>query len=325
MADAGGGGLGNALGGVGGLLAYLLSTGGESEYKQAVQVWQKIQDPNFDWTKLSAPELKVAAVLDPQTYNAVVPPEMKQVADSPDVRAAQGQALQGWQTIAKEGLPLQDRLAAEQAQGSVREAHRQAVESSLRDLQERGQTGGGQEIAMRLGAAQQAANLAGQQGKDLASQAIQNRLAALNQVSQQGSALRGQDIALSQAQANTYNQFHQWLSDLQTQAAKDAAQSRMQAAAYNTQNKQQIANANPMLQYQTQQENLNRYNQLQQQQFGNQVTKAAGTTGAMTALGSEQDRQRQALINAASAAGQGIGGALGPGGLVGPGGLTALL
>jgi hypothetical protein len=281
--------------------------GGMGEYKKVVDLWNAIQQPNFDPSKLSAPELKMVAQMAPEVYDAKVPAELKTAQDSPEMRQQLGNSVAAYNDIAQNGMPVEQRLAAQEAQDATRQAYRQGIEASMQDLRSRGMAGSGAETALRLGAGQQAANMGAQQSSDLTRQAIAERLQALKSGSDLAAQTRGQDVALSQSQADDYNAFHRFVSEMDTQAARDAAASRAQAQQYNVGTQQNLANQNSLNKYQVAEGNLNRWNQLQQQQYGNQLEKVQGQSNAYNTLGFAKDAEKVGKIKAAAGIGQGVG------------------
>lgn len=298
---------GSILGGLGGLGTSLFVKGGEAEYERALRVIEAVKDPEFDYSQIAPQDLALVAKYSPETYQAVVPDEVKTAQDSPEMRAALSQGMQQYKQIAQEGLPEADRLAAMGAGDSMRQAHRQALESSLRDLRERGRAGGGAEIAMRAAAGQQAANLARDQGRDLAGMAIGNRMAGLEGYTNLAGQTRGQDIGLSQSVADDYNTFARYVSSLQTNAARDAALSRQAAGNANVQAAQNTANYNTMNRQQTAEGNLNRKNNLINTLANFRMGKAQAAAGQRNRVGMSKDAEKAALVDNTMAIGQGLG------------------
>src|SRR5689334_18553542 len=111
-------GLGGAIGGIA-ILAGAGGKGGLDEYKKAAAVWEKLKTTNFDFSTLQFPELQLVAEMMPDIYEAIVPAEVKQAADSPEMRAAQQRGLAHLEAAAVEGLPLTERVAAQDAGRSM--------------------------------------------------------------------------------------------------------------------------------------------------------------------------------------------------------------
>lgn len=304
-----GGGIGSLVGG-GLLLAGAAGEGGEKYYKQALELWEKLQEPNFDFRELSAPELKMLAEMTAQTYEGETAAPVTQVEGSPEMRESQMRALAQMEEMAREGLPLEDRLAAEGAQRQVMEGARAPGQSLARELRARGRTGG-TEAVLRSAQNQQSSNLARDLGSDLQRQALQRRLMAAEQSGSFAGATRGQDIMLSQSRADVANRYNEFLSGLRTQAARDAAGARERAQGYNVGTTQRIGDTNVMNRYGTQLSNLQRTNQLEQAKFGASLQKTQGLAGAYTGFGqyedAERDRRAQAIQQMATGAGSAAG------------------
>ena len=311
------GGLGGAVGGIIGLAT--MGKGGKDELKEAIQLWRDVQTPGYDMRSLSPPQLRILAEYFPETYEAQVPQEVKLAQEEgPEGRQAQAGAVQYLRGVQEEGLPLAERLAAQEAQGRVAQEARSQDEAVMQNLAARGRLGGGTEAALRAGRGQTAANLARGMGSDLASQAVQNRYRAALDAGQAGGQLRAQDLEKARSNADAVNRFNELTAQMRTQAARDAMEQRAQAQAYNVGTRQRVGEENELARYGTQLENLNRQNQLRGQGFQDTVTKTTGLTGALGGLSQAKYAEQEARLRNAQQIGQGIGGAAGgAGGLLG--------
>ena len=184
---------------------------------------------------------------------------------------------------------------------------RAGEEAAMADLRRRGRAGGAAEIAARLAGGQQAANLSRDLGTDLARLGMQRRLQAVAASGDMAGAMRGQDIGLSTARSNIANQYNQFLANLQTQAARDAATARQQAQAYNVGERQRVADTNVLNRYATALENLQRRNQLEQAKFGAALQKTSGLTGALGGYGDYREQQKRAREEGIMQLGEGTG------------------
>ena len=309
-----GAGIGGAIGGIA-VLAGAGGKGGDKYYKQALSVWRKIQDPNFDFRDLTAPELKIFGEVFPEVYEAIVPAEVRQIADSPEMRAAQIQGLGQIQEAGREGLPLVDRIAAQKIQDRMAMEGKRSGDAVIRDLAQRGQLCGGEEVVARMAGGQQAMNMAGQMGADLAQEAALNRIRFAGAGAELAGNIRGQDVSTQAQNANMMNRFNELVANMQTQAARDAAQTRSQAQQYNVGTRQRIGEENIMNRYGTQLENLTRKNQLEQALFGARMSKASGLSEALQRYGLKKDQDKAArernIQQLGSSIGQVGGGLLG--------------
>lgn len=304
------GGLGSAIGGIANLFG-AAGEGGKKELQEAIKLWENLQDPDYDMTSLKAPQLALVARYFPETYEAKIPDEVKTAQDSPELREAQKAGVQQLMKMAQEGLPTAERAMVEEAQGKVRGEVGRARQQAVRNLQETGRMSGGSELAAGLAAAQQGSQLARQQGTDVARMALENRMNALTAGTSAAGQARGQDIALSQANADTINRFNQWKSQLQTEAAANAAQQRNQAGLYNVTEAQRVADANTAAQYNTQLANIQRQNALREALANFQMGKVQGQAGALTGLSQAKYAEQAARAQQIQSIGQGIGSAAG--------------
>lgn len=295
-------GLGEVLGTLVGQLTS--GEGGKGKYQRVTDLYEQIAQPDFDFRSISPQELELVAEYLPETYEARVPEEVALGQDAPDVRSEQVRALEHLARIREEGLPVAERLAAQDQQQALQQAHRQATEAALSRLAERGRLGGGAEVAARMAAGQQSANLARGMGSDLAQQAIANRLAAIQASGGAAGALRAQDFGQSAQNAETINRFNFGVSQALTQARRDAAAARNQGRLYNVGTRQALADYNVENRQGTEEANLARQNALRQQAFQNRFAAASGQAGALGGQGDFEERRRQERIDLARMGGK---------------------
>jgi hypothetical protein len=287
--------------------------GGQDYFNKIIDVWDKIQDPNFDMTQLQALDLQIVAEMFPEVYQAKIPEEVKLANDSPELRQAQVAGVNKLQRVAEQGLPIEDKVAAQQAQQVMAGQAQRQQTNITENLAARGMMGGGAELQARLAGGQQGAQLAGTMGADLARQGALRSLQAAEALPGAAGQVRGQDINLSQQQADAINRFNEMRAQMTTAQNQYAAGAKERAQGYNVQTAQSTANQNQMLGYQNQLENLNRANALRQQQYSNQMAKAQGLSGAYGQMGNmlEQNKaaREQTIMNLGKSLGKTMGGA----------------
>ena len=308
------GDIGAGLGSFGGGLANLFGAagkGGEAELKQRIALWNAIQDPSFDMSTLTPPQLQILAEEAPQLYQAVVPDEVKLANDSPELQAAQQRGLSQMQEIASQGMPLADRLSAQTIQDAAAKSSRGAQESILRNMAQRGRLGAGDELQARMVGNQQTGSLTGQMARDALAQSLDRRMGAIGQASNMAGSMRQQGFQNSMANANVVNNFNNMVAQMRSNQNLQNTQMANQAQAYNAAQKQRVGEANVQARYNTQLENVNRQNQLKQQGFQNKVTKTAGATGALGDLARAKYDEQAARAQNIQAVGQGAGQAAG--------------
>ena len=133
--------------------------------------------------------------------------QAQEIADSPEARAIQYGALQDLQQRAEEGLTAQDQadyMRGRQRAGEMARGREGAIQ---RSLEARGMGGSGIEAAMRQIASQQSVGQLSDMEAQRAAENARQRALATQMAMAGGERLRGQDIALNQANANILNQF----------------------------------------------------------------------------------------------------------------------
>lgn len=311
---------GDVFGGLGGLgsgialLSGAAGGGGKDDLKRQVSLWEKLQMPNFDTSQLTFPELKMLQEMDPQQYSAIVPGQAATVNEAPDARAQQMAALGQLQGMGQEGLNLGDRLAAQEAGRSVSDSARRAQMAVLGNLAQRGRLGAGDELQARMAANQQASELARGLGSDLTRQALDRRLGAAQAAGGLAGQIRGQDVNVASTNADIINRFNSLVAGMQNEAAQRNAAARQEVQGYNVGTRQRLGEQTQLGKFNTTQENLNRRNDLRQQQFGNQVTRAQGMSNSLGNLANagyaEQAAKAAAIRGLGQGAGQAVGGGL---------------
>ena len=299
--------VGGLLGGIG-ILGGLGGKGGKKDLNTIKDLWLRLQNSDFDFTKLTYPERQMVQQMMPEVYNAIVPDEVKLAQEQQGPRDAQVRALARIEEVAGQGLPLQDRIAAERAQGAISQEMRGRDLAVLRNLAARGGVGSGDEAQLRMAANASAGNLARDLGTSLQESALNRRMAAIGQSAGQAGALRGDDFGVAAFNADAANRFNQQVASAQTEAARYGAGARERAQGYNTETRQRLADetATGRLGLGVQQQG--REDDLLSELFGQNVTRLQGLTGAYGALADWKDRDRARKEQAIAGIGKGVGG-----------------
>jgi len=277
--------------------------------KAALDVFRKIESPDFNIEDLKGPELRIAATMRPEVFQAQDAGRPELIRGAPDVREQQLRALSGLRRTSEEGIPLVDRLAAEEAGRSVSGALRRGEESAIRGLRRRGRLGSGAETQARIVGGRQASELARGLGSDLARSSLLRRQQALRDYATASGSLRGQDIGVEASRADAMNRFAQFAATQRQSTEEQNARARERAQFYNVSQTQNVANINEMAKYQAQIEQ----NRLRQMQYQNEITKAGQMAGqyGQLATGAEagQAAKDAAFQQIGLAGGQLLGGA----------------
>ena len=172
----------------------------------------------------------------------------------------------------------------------------------MASLRRRGRAGGGAELVSRLASAGAMEEAARGRGADLAQMAIQNRLQAISELNPALAGYRGQNISKEAQISDMQNRYNEFLSNLATQAAANAASSRQAAQQYNLGERQRIADTNVASQYQ----NLLNKDMQAQQGFQDRVTRTQGITGTLGGLADIQNALRDQKQQRVAGAGAGV-------------------
>jgi hypothetical protein len=183
------------------------------------------------------------------------------------------------------------------------------MQGILSNQAQRGEASSGQSIAAQMMASQQAAQTQSQAASTQAGNAYQNALQAVSQAGNLATGMNTQQFQQNSAKAQAADAINQFNAIARQNTGNANTQAYNQAAAATLANQQAIANQNTSTQNQEQIYNQ----QLVQQNYQNQLQKAAiGTQAANAASGVYQ---QQANSTAGLGAGLGAAGATAASGL----------
>ena len=261
----------------------------------ALQNFSGINTPELEQMKLALQQYQSAGQLDPRMVQAISqdPSLMGGIKTDPRLQQAQMQSLGSLQELSQGGLRPQDIAALNQVRAQSNQQANAATQAALQQMQARGQSGSGDTLAAALIASQGAANRAQQGGLDIGGQAAQGALQAISQAGNMASGMQGQQFGQQAQQASAQdviNRFNAQNSQ-QVNAANVAAQN--QAQSQNLTNRQNIMNQNTGIA--NQQDIANKG--LHQQNFANQMAKAAGQSGATGAAAGALNNNANSVAN----------------------------
>ena len=302
--------------GIGALIGLLdKGRGGKRYDKDILSLYKDLDLPDYVLKDLTAAQIPLTGLMGEEQWEAALPGEASQIADSPEMRAEQVQALGGLQQISEEGLPEADRLAAEEGARAMRGALRSGEETQIQGLRRRGRLGGGGEISARAVGGRLASELGRGLNVDITREALQRRLQALSMYGSAAGAVRGQDVTSQDINAQAMNRFKQFAAMQQQQANMGNAAERQRVQQYNVETPQQLASQNQLLNYQNQQYNQAYQNQLRGQSYQDELQQAAGMAGAFQRLSegayAKQAAKQKTYENIGGGIGSLYGGAIG--------------
>ncbi len=281
---------------------------GEGAVKDGLAQFLGIQVPEIEQQRLllEGPEYLGDFQAGQESTESMGPSAMEGISTDPRLQEAQMAALSKISEMGETGLLPGEEAALRQARrGSAGEAQAKSAQL-LSEFQRRGMGGSGMEMAARLQASQSGADRMSQESDRLMQMAQERALGAVGQSANLASQVRGQEFGeksdIAKAQDNI-NQFNT--------ANKQSVQSRNinaanQAGMRNLSERQRVDEANKNTKNMEQQHNKG----LQQQQFNNQMGRAAGIAGQYSNLAQSQQQgaqldaqQRQQMIQAGTAIG----------------------
>jgi len=219
----------------------------------------------------------------------------KDIYVDPRLKQQQMKTLEGVQEIAETGMTAEDRADLARIAAEESQAERGAREAIIQQAQMRGVSGSGLELAQQLASQQGSATRRSARDVEVAGQAAQRRIAALEQAGQLAGQLRGQeyaeqaDVARAQQLIEQFNVQNTQQQLAQRAAAKNVAQEANLRAAQDIMN-QNVAIAN--------QEALYRAS-LPQQQYQNALNLASAKAGGQYQMANMYGQQSQAGLGGA--------------------------
>lgn len=236
----------------------------------------------------------------------IIQQEASKVAEiqaDPESIRAQKQALEMLGQRSQVGMTPEERanLAVVQQQAARdAESKRQQI---LQNMQQRGQAGGGQELAAALGASQAAASTANLGGIQAASAADQARMAALGKYAGLAGDIRSGSFGEEQVRGSAADALQRFNIENQRGVQQRNIGSKNVAQQFNLQEAQRIADANTQMQNQAKQQAREWARQDALAKMG-ATQAAAGMKMGAANMANQQAQQRAQMW---SGIGQGVG------------------
>jgi len=267
------------------------------------------------------PQQSVQGIINPNQIQVATqsPTAYDNISLDPTTRQAQLNALNQYQDIANAGgLDANAKLGLQQAVNAANTQSQGAQGAIMNAAQAEGQGGGDFALTQRALAAQGASNNAATQGQQAAAEAEANRENALNQMSSIGGNVNASDYNQAAAKAASTNAINAANTQATNTARTGNVANNLAAQTTNLGTAQGVNASNTAAG-----QSAAYYNaQLPQQQFNNELNKAAGIAGVsgQQAATATQQAQTNAAQNGQLIKGVGTlaAGAMADGGMVAP-------
>jgi hypothetical protein len=272
----------------------------------ALAAFQGISVPAAEQQAIQLQREQSAGTLTPQQEALYQqgPSAMNGVAVDPRLKTAQLQALSSLQNIGNSGgMNLQDQANMQNLIGQQNQNNRSQQDSIMQNMSMRGMGGSGMQLAAQLSAQKKGATNANAQGTNIAAQAQQRALQALQSAGTQAGQMSAQDFGQQSQVASANDIINRFNSQNQQSVSNANTQAQNSAQASNLQNAQNISNANTGLANQQQIQNKG----LVQQNFNNQMAKAGGLAGQYNSTANADQAQAGQTAAMWSGIGSGVG------------------
>lgn len=294
---------------LGGIIGGAASSGDRSNSlasaQAAVKAYTDLGVPSDLATPIVIQQLKQQGIYTPELETALNAPASKVAAitEDPSLRNASVSALNALKTQGQTGLTASDRAAFNQLRNTNAQDLAAKQAQIIQNMQQRGQGGGGAELAQQIAASQAGANQAYSQGDDLAAQASKNALAAMTNAGNLGGSIRSQDFGVNQARAQAADELNRFNVSNQQNVGNTNVGAQNQAQVANLAEKQRIADQNSQNAYNEQV----RQKQAEQQQYEDAVQRASGIAGNDQHLAQDYSNNANATGQSWANIGSGVG------------------
>jgi hypothetical protein len=264
-----------------GMFDFLYGDGGSKFTDKSARLWDQLKGLAPEEQQYRLAQYVEQGVLTPTEAEAVsVGTDPYSGAEFDTVgKNAQMAALQQLQDIGSEGgLTASDKSKLAAIQNQEQSQARGSREAILQNAQARGMGGSGLELMAQLQNQQESVNRQSSRDMDVAAQAQERALQAIQQAGQMGGQLNQQQFGQQKSLADSRSAIEQFNAQNKQNVGLQNVAAKNQAQAANLQNKQNIANQN--VDQLTQQQQLNAG--AKQQAFNNQQAIAKGKSDALT-------------------------------------------
>lgn len=298
--------IGSVIGGIlGNNAAKMDRSKAKEKAKEALQYWKDLGMAPDTSLPLMLKELQAAGQLTPELEEemTLAASEFNNIQEDQGLRDTQLEALNKFKQNAETGFGPEERAAYNQMQQGVRQDTRAKQEQILADQQRRGMGGSGNELIAQLQASQSGADQQADGANDLMAMLAERMRQGSQDMASTAANVRGQDYTVASDKAKALDARNQFLNQNATAReranvlAKNNAQAANLANAQNISN-QNVANANA---------ELARQQAAKVTQYGQNLQKTAGISGASNNMSDFYANQGNAKAAAQVAIGQGAG------------------
>jgi hypothetical protein len=297
----------------GGILGNILSSGDRDKVREYMEATQRaaaeLQAPTLEQIQVNdLPQYQLQGELTPEMIDTINTQSslMNSIKSDPSLRNAQISALQKLSQMGNEGFTATDRLALEQATRRAAQENKSNQDSIIQNMAQRGQGGGGAELAARLSASQASANRAQEEGLNVAAQAQRRALEAITQASDLGGRMRDQDFSQQSQISRAQDEINRFNATNAQEVARLNVSARNAAQQSNLTNKQNIANLNTDAAQKQRYHNADMYNKAFQNSLNKLKVQDAANNEASNYYQDQADRTARRWSGIGNAVGEGV-------------------
>ncbi len=297
----------------GGILNYLANMDAaeraEALRNKALQEYLTINIPDVKEKELALRKFASEGTISPEMEQAISqgPSEFEKIVVDGAQKKSQMRALQSLEELGyKGGLNLTDKAMYQDMLSKQQAQDRGARDAINSEMAQRGAGGSGFDLQAKLAAQQASGDRASRNSLNIAAQAQQRALQAIQGAGDLASKYRTQDVGEQQARAQAKDAINRFnVGNLQDVMSKNTAL-KNRAQEMNLNNAQDIANKNVGLTNQERTYNSSLAQKEAQRKFENQMQLAGAKSGIYSGQAGAAQQVGQMQGNAASNAGQGV-------------------
>lgn len=249
--------------------------------QQAYAQIQQMGAPPDQWQNIILQQFKQVGLYTPALESQVQAgvSQAAQVMANPNLVNAQMGALNQMQQMANTGNTAQTQAQLNQTEQQVGAATQGQLGAIAQQAAQRGEAGGGSQLAQQLAAIQGGANTLSNQGLQAAANNQSTAANAISNAANQAGQMNSQQYAQAQARAQAADQRNMYNTQMQQQVQNSNANSLNQAQQQNLANAQNVSNMNVGAANQLMGQQANAATQQWQNQLQLQQAKAGALLG----------------------------------------------
>lgn len=283
----------------------------QEAYKNAVAEIMAVGAPPDLSKEIIIQKFQQAGIYNPDVEKNInqLTSAVSQIKEDVGIKQQQATALSDLAKRGRAGFTLEDRAALDKVRGTLEGDYQAKLKAMQQQLQARGASGSGQELAMQLQSASDTANRASTEGIDIGAQALRQALQATSSAGQLAGQMREQDLGYQKLTKGAEDELNRFNISGQRDIQQRNIAEQNRARLANVQREQAISDANTKAANQE----LYRQAEAKRQYWQDQLSRAQARAGALTGQSGFYNQQAANTRQMWQGIGSGVGAASGAG------------